>query len=125
MSGGGDGTSKAFATNRVVQLHGAGAAKAATVVVRVGKHDSTGNLPMLVTVEGLPRLSHDGYYTLWMTKHGKRLVACGSFNVRGGNAETTVRMSVGYSLGRFDGFAVTRYHHQGHTETPIASAALS
>jgi hypothetical protein len=113
-----------FGTERVVRLGGNPALREATVVVRVGKRDGTGNLPMLVTAEGLRHLPTNDYYTLFMTRHGKRLVVCGSFNVDGGNKQTTVRLTVGYTLHGFDGFALTQYQHRGHKERQLLTGSL-
>jgi Anti-sigma-K factor rskA len=117
----GGGSSSAFPAQRVVQLHGA---QRATVVVRVGKRDGNGNVPMLVTTEGLPHQPGNGYYTLWMTMNGKRLVACGSFNVAGGTGQTTVRLVVGYRLDPFDGFALTKWQNVEHRNVPVAGATI-
>lgn len=126
-AGGNDraGSREAFSTQRVVRLGGNPALREATVVVRVGKRNETGNLPMLVTVEGLRHLPKNNYYTLFMTRHGKRLVVCGSFNVDGGNKQTTVRLTVGYSLDGFDGFALTQYQHRGHKERQLLTGSLA
>lgn len=126
-AGGNDrgGSREAFRTQRVVRLGGNPALRDATVVVRVGKRDGTGNLPMLVTVEGLRHLPTNNYYSLFMTRHGKRLVMCGSFNVDGGNTQTTVRLTVGYSLQGFDGFALTQYQHRGHKERQLLTGSLA
>jgi hypothetical protein len=122
--GSGGGSHAAFAAQRVVELRGSGSTSNATVVVRIGKRDSNGNLPILVTSEGLQHLPATSYYTLFMTKHGKPVVACGSFNVSGGNEQTTIRMSVGYSLQPFDGLSVTRYEHRGRREIPLLAGRL-
>ena len=51
-------------------------------VVRIGERDENGNRPMVVTVDGLDHLSGGDYYTLFMTRNGKPIVTCGTFNVR-------------------------------------------
>jgi hypothetical protein len=125
-SGNGNGNSnEAFAAQHVVRLHGSGAMRDATVVVRVGKRDSTGNLPMALTAEGLPHRPAGQFYYLYMTKGGKRTVVCASFNVDGGNKETTLRFAVGYPLKPFDGFAVTEWRPHLHQERQLMSAQLA
>lgn len=118
------GSQAAFATSQVVRLSGGGAFRDATLVVRIGKRDANGNMQMLVTAEGLRHLPNHRYYTLWMTKRGKRLVECGSFNVAGGNNQTNVRLVVGYGLQGFDGFALTEYFHRGHRSVPRLAGRL-
>jgi hypothetical protein len=93
----------AFAAARVVPMHGPNA----LAVLRVGHSDSVGNWPMVLEVNGLPQ-QHDrhAYYELWLTRHGKALVPCGSFRVA--KRTTTVRLSVPYALNHFDGWVITR-----------------
>jgi len=122
---GNSGSGEAFAAQRVVRLHGSGAMREATVVVRLGKRDSTGNLPMAVRAEGLRHLPPGQFYYLYMTKGGKRIVVCASFNVDGGNKETTLRFVVGYPLKPFDGFAVAQWRPQLRQERQLMSAPLT
>jgi hypothetical protein len=95
----------------------------ASAVVRFGPEDENGNTPMLVKVEGLPKLPANDYYTLFMTKKGKPVAVCGSFNVSGPQS-TTVRFPVAYEPDEFDGLQLSRYHHQTHKMVPVASAEL-
>ena len=123
-----DGESRsqaAFEVGRAFELRGTEEAPSAFAVVRVGRRDALGNLPMLVTVEGIHRLPRGDYYTLYMTKRGKRLVTCGTFNVAGGSKRTTVRMSVAYDLRGFDGFAITEYRKRGHSERDLLTGRLT
>jgi len=124
---GNGGSSEAFAAQHVVRLHGSGAMRDATVVVRLGKRDSTGNVPMAVTAEGLPHRPAGQFYYLYMTKGGKRIVVCASFNVDGGNKETNLSFVVAYPLKPFDGFAVTQWRPQGQQgqERQIMTAPLT
>ena len=107
----------AFSAVRTVTLHGTRHAPAATAIVAIGK-SSNGNLPMLVTAEGLKRLPPESYYTLALTKHGKPVVTCGTFKVPSAGARTTVRMQVAYDVSRFDGWVVTEYRH-GEKAEPV------
>lgn len=91
-----------FATQRVVPMQGQGS----LAVLRIGKHDNAGNWPMELLVSGLPMQKNpQAYYELWLTKNGKPVAPCGSFRINAKN--TTVRLSVPYSLSRFDGWVVT------------------
>ena len=71
---------------------------------------------MKVTVHGLPRLPERGYYELFLTKSGKPIVLCGGFNIEADT--TTVEFTVPYSLGRFDGWVVTRWKRGEDTPGP-------
>ena len=93
-------------------------------VVRIGDLDENGNRPMEVTVDGLDRLSGGDYYTLFMTRNGKPIVTCGTFNVRD-DGVTTVRLTSAYDLARFDGLMLSRYSAKGHESTPLLRAKLT
>jgi hypothetical protein len=93
----GDESSSVSAT-KTVKLHGAGPTPDALATLKLGERDAAGNWPMVLHISGLPRLK-TGYYALFLTKNGKPLVSCGTFNVS--NA-TSVRLSAAYALERFD-----------------------
>jgi hypothetical protein len=94
---------EAFATKRVVPMHGIDDSRAA---IRVSSSDSAGNRPMLVSVTGLPRQSDPkAYYELWLSRNGKPIAPCGGFRVTG--KTTTFRLTVPYTLRGFDGWIVT------------------
>jgi hypothetical protein len=97
-----------FATARAVPMHGSAGRLA---VIDIGNPDSSGNWPMLVTVTGLPKQAdRAAYYELWLTQNGKPIAPCGSFRVHGDT--TTVRLSVPYSLRKFDGWVVTAQRNE-------------
>jgi hypothetical protein len=93
-------------------------------VVRIGEVDEDGNRPMIVSVDGLAHLKGGDYYTLFMTRNGKPIVTCGTFNVRE-NGVTTVRFPIAYDVDRFDGLMLARYSREQHEETPLLSAKLT
>lgn len=96
-------SSSSFAARRDVPMHGSAGRVA---VIHIAKADSVGNWPMLVEVSGLPeQQNRKAYYELWLTKHGKPVVACGGFRVHG--KTTRVRLTVPYSLRGYDGWVVT------------------
>jgi hypothetical protein len=99
---------------KTVELHGTSLARGALASLKLGKPDEGGNWPMVLRVRGLPRLSKGGYYDLYLTKRGRPVVSCGTFNVKGA---TTVPMSAAYNLERFDknGWVVVR-KTPGHFE---------
>ncbi len=79
---------------------------------------------MVLRVRGLPQLPKDGYYDLYLTKGGKPLVSCGTFNVKG---DTVVPLSAAYNLERFDrnGWVIVR-KTPGHFEpTQIVLSATA
>jgi hypothetical protein len=99
---------------RTVQLHGTELARDALATLKLGKRNAEGNWPMVLSVKGLPRLPQSGYYDLYLTRGGKPLVSCGTFNVKG---ETVVALSAAYNLERFDknGWVIVR-KTPGHFE---------
>jgi hypothetical protein len=86
----------------------------ASGVVNLGFKGKDGNWPMVITVRGLAPLRGGDYYRLALTKHGKPIVTCGTFNVSGG--ETTIRMVAAYNLKGFDGWVVTLWRAKTHDE---------
>jgi hypothetical protein len=92
-------------------------------VVRIGEQDENGNWPMVVTVDGLDHLSGGDYYTLFMTRKGKPVVQCGTFNVAE-DGLTTVRFPVAYDPDRYDGLLLARYSGETHKDTPLLRAEL-
>ena len=63
---------------------------------------------MLLRATGLKQLPEGGYYDLYLTRGGKPLVLCGTFNANGG--AVAIRMTAAYELKHFDqdGWVVTR-----------------
>ena len=96
----------------------------AQATVRFGAKDANGNTPMLLKVEGLKKLPESDYYTLYMTKGGKPVVVCGSFNVRGPQS-TTLRFPAAYDPANFDGLEIARWNHTDRKSVPVVSAQIS
>jgi hypothetical protein len=117
LFGGRDEGAKAFKADHTVRLHGTALAPRALATVQVGKPDKNGNLPMLVTAQGLRRMGKSGYYTLALTKNGRPVVTCGTFRM-GSNPRTSVRMAVAYDVSSFDGWVITEYKH-GRKAEPV------
>lgn len=92
-------------------------------VVGIGERDSNGNWPMVVQVEGLDHLSGGDYYTLFMTKKGRAVATCGTFNVAE-DGLTTIRFSVAYDPERYDGLMLAEYDRETHEDTPLLRARL-
>jgi Anti-sigma-K factor rskA len=95
---------ESLATKR---MHGTSVVPRATATIEIGKRGSDGNWPMLIDVLNLPPAPEGGYYILWLSRDGKPIAPCGSFNTRAG-FETVVRLSAAYPFHGFDGWIVTR-----------------
>jgi hypothetical protein len=102
--------SGSFSAIRVVEMKGTPQAPHAAASIAVGRKESDGNWPMLVTVTNLPPAPDGGYYDLWLSNKGKPVALCGTFNTRF-NGDTAVKMSAAYSLDhlKFDGWVVTKH----------------
>ena len=72
--------------------------------IKVGEKDANGNWKIRLEVKGLPPLSGDRYYVLWLAKDGKYAATCGGFNVRG---DTVVDMTASYRLSDYDAWVVS------------------
>ena len=83
--------------------------------IRLGTKGPDGNWPMAVTIRGLDQLGGGDYYALVLTKKGKPIVTCGTFNVSRQGA-TTIRMVAAYELKSFDGWAITQYDARTHRD---------
>jgi hypothetical protein len=111
-----------FSASTVVPMHGIGRLVAARADIKIGSHDSGGNYPLEMTVQGLPHLPKGGWYELLLSTHGHPTLTCGDFAVNG--SPTTFRLSVPYDLTnlgrnhRYDGWVVVRHAPAQHT-TPV------
>ena len=105
-------TSTSLDAARVVQLEGTDLARDGHGTLEIGAKDSQGNWPMVLHVTGLRSMPAGGYYDLFLSRNGKPIALCGTFNVRRG--ETVVRMNVAYELKKFDGWIVTRQQPGEH-----------
>jgi hypothetical protein len=115
------GTSRnSIDAQRVVELQGTGLDRDALATLELGDRDSQGNWPMVLHVSGLQPLPEGGYYDLYLTRNGKPIALCGTFNVdHRGNA--TVPLTAAYTLDHFDrnGWVVTRQIPPNHKPTEI------
>lgn len=103
----------------VVKMHGTSLARDATASIELGRAGADGNWPMVLNVTGLRPLPRGGYYELYLSREGKPVAPCGSFNVD--RDETTVRLSAAYDLkSQRWGWVVTRHlPGQPHTQRPV------
>ena len=95
----------------------------ASAVVRFGPMDANGNTTMDVKVKGLRQLPEDDYYVLFMTKRGKPVVECGTFNIRRGGP-TSLHFTVAYDPADFDGLQLAQWRHSDHKDVPIFSQKI-
>jgi hypothetical protein len=116
-------TSSSLDASRVVQLKGTDLATQGRATLEIGDEDSHGNTPMVLHVTGLRSLPPGGYYDLYLSRNGKPIALCGTFNVRRG--ETVVRMNAAYELGKFDGWIITRQQPGQHEPKDIVMRPAS
>lgn len=103
---------------RVVSLRPSDQNNTSGASIRLGRRGDDGNWPMTLTVRGLDHLSRGNYYSLVLTKNGKPVVTCGTFNVSQAGA-TTVELTAAYDLEGFDAWAITRYDKSTHADTVV------
>jgi len=107
---------------RVISLRPSDQNNTAGASIRLGRKGTDGNWPMTLTVRGLDHLSAGNYYALALTKKGKPVVTCGTFNVSPSGA-TTIRMIAAYDLKNFDGWVITHYDHASRSDTVVMTEA--
>jgi hypothetical protein len=121
IGAGNDGSSSGFEPVQTAVLGKSGDRLA---VVRIGRTDGNGNTTMLITLEKLDHLPDGDYYTLFMTRGGKPVVSCGTFNVDD-DKTTSVRLNVDYEIDRFDGLMLAEWRRDTHRNEPLLRAPLS
>ena len=104
-----------FTAVRSVRMHPTEAAPQALASIQIGHRDSHGNWKMLVRTSGLDKLPKGGYYVLWLTRNGKPIAPCGWFRADG---NTSLELTVAYSLKRFDGWSLTKQMPGQHKPGP-------
>ena len=104
-----------FEPVRTVALRGVGAQAGAVGTVELGDRDEAGNFPVRLHVQGLEPVGPEGYYELLLTRNGEAIASCGTFKTEPG--ETSVPLTVGYAIDRFDGWVVTA-HPRRHLDDP-------
>jgi hypothetical protein len=113
----GGSSPNAIDVQRVVKLEGTALDGDALATLELGSPDQQGNWPMILHATGLNPLPEGGYYDLYLTRGGKPIALCGTFNVR--RAGVTVPFTAAYTLERFDGWVVTRQIPPNHRPTDI------
>ena len=118
----GDRQNSFSANGAPIPMHGIGKAVAARGDIKVGSHDSGGNYPLEMSVQGLAQVPKGGWYELLLSKKGRPTLPCGDFAVDG--TRTTIRLSVPYDFSElhkkhlFDGWVVV-LHKPGQHTAPV------
>jgi hypothetical protein len=112
-------SSSSMQSVRVVKLAGTNLNIDARGTLELGKADADGNWPMILHARGLQQLPEGGYYDLYLTKGGRPVVLCGTFNVKGD--EVIVHFTAAYELTHFDkdGWVITRQRPGNHEPTEV------
>jgi hypothetical protein len=97
---------RGFEARATVQMTAGNRAPDATAKIELGRRDeATGNWKMRLVVDGLPHLTDNEYYVLWLARDGQYAGACGTFNVDG---RTTVDLTASYDLSEYDAWVISR-----------------
>lgn len=97
-------TGDSFDARATVEMSAAKAAPDASGQIQLGSADDAGNWKLRLVVDGLPKLTGDNYYILWLAKDGRYAGTCGTFRVDG---RTTVEMNASYRLSDYDAWVVS------------------
>ena len=101
----------------------AGAPEAAAVIQVGARDEKSGNWELILEVTGLPKLSGDRYYSLWLERDGEYGATCGTFNV--GEGTTTVRWSVSYRLSQYDAWVISEHDEDAAPEPHLLRADVA
>jgi hypothetical protein len=104
-----------FEPVRTIAMRGVGSAPGAAATIELGKPDAAGNYRLRLRVQGLRPVAREGYYELLLTRSGEPIASCGTFKVE--SDETSVPLTVGYEVDRFEGWVVAA-HPQRHLDNP-------
>jgi hypothetical protein len=108
------GGSSAKGPNPVVSLHlkGTSALPNAQATLELWR-SRDGNWPMTLSVVGLPKLAHHGYYEVYLVRNGHPWGLCGTFRGAGPSKALTVTLNAPYVLHKGDSWVVTRPNASG------------
>jgi len=97
---------RGFDARATVQMTPGKSAPSAAATIELGPRDeATSNWKMRLVVDGLPHLTDNEYYVLWLAKDGQYAGACGTFNV---NGRTTIDLTASYDLSEYDDWVISR-----------------
>ncbi len=107
------------ASGRLLRLQGTAAAPLAQASLRIEAADSAGNWPMQLEALGLPKLPPNGYYEVFLVRHGEIYAPCGSFLVKDATEGVSVRLNAPYRFHKGDSWVVTRQLAGARTAGPV------
>jgi hypothetical protein len=114
------GSSPKFVSVVDLRMTPTAAAPGAAAVLRIGKKEAGGNIPLAVTATGLTKVPKGGYYELWLTKKSgkteRRVLSCGTFLPP--EPGVSVRLNAPYTLEHDVGWVITR-HLRGSKTEPV------
>ncbi|HZT94353.1 MAG TPA: anti-sigma factor [Gaiellaceae bacterium] len=89
-------------------LRGTSVAPGAQATLKVWQAKDGSNWPMTMTAAGLPKLPGNEGYEVYLVRHGRPWLPCGTFRVTSSSGAVTVTLNAPYSLRRGDSWVVTR-----------------
>src|SRR5262249_20240866 len=93
---------------KALALRGTSIVPQAQGTLRGWQAGSGSQLPMKVSVAGLPKLPGKTNYEVYLVRNGKPWGSCGSFTVTGRNGDASVTLNAPYTLQPGDSWVVTR-----------------
>ena len=114
--GGGETSDRTLGVSNVRRLvmESTGVQPGAAGMIQVGREDEGGNTPLLLDTYGLEDLGRRGYYELWLTRRGERVVSCGTFVAD--EPRLRVRLNAPYTLQGETGWVVVEHVRDGDRE---------
>ena len=110
-----------FETRATIRMQATENAEGASAVIKLGERDEeTGNWELELEVSGLPPVSGDRYYVLWLERDGEYAATCGTFTV--GEGKTSVYMNVSYQLAKYDAWVISEH---GEDVPPLLRAEIA
>lgn len=91
-----------------MKLVGTKQASGALASLVIQNVDEAGNLPMKLSVTGLPKLPRHAYYEVYLWRDGKAIAPCGVFVVGGKAGAVSVQLNAPYHIRKGDTWVVTR-----------------
>jgi hypothetical protein len=100
------GHGSGFQTAFTRPMRGIGTASAASAQINIGGQDEAGNRTLEMTVRSLPKLPRPGWYELYLTRKGKPLLPCGTFQTTA-SGSARVTMNLPGDVTEYDGWNIT------------------
>jgi hypothetical protein len=105
--------------SHTLKLDGTARAPHALASLVLKNPDAAGNIPMKLSVTGLPKLPPHGYYEVFVTRNGKPWAPCGAFIVKSTGGAVSVSLNAPYDLEKGDGWIVTKQLPHVHEAGPV------